>query len=44
MVAGLRTVVAMKRLSGRPRNRNDLAELEAEHGELPIDPVPGLDD
>lgn len=42
-IAGLRTVVAMKRLAGRPRDRNDLAELEAEHGELPIDPVPGLD-
>jgi hypothetical protein len=43
-VAGLRTVVAMKRLANRPRDRNDLAELEAEHGELPIDPIPGLDD
>lgn len=43
-VASLRSVVAFKRLSDRPRDRNDLAELEAIHGELPIDPVPGLDD
>lgn len=42
-VAGLRTIVAMKRLANRPRDRNDLAELEREHGELPIDPIPGLD-
>lgn len=44
LISGLRTVVAMKRLAGRPRDLNDLAELEAEHGELPVDPVPGLDD
>jgi hypothetical protein len=33
-----------KRLAGRPRDRNDLEELEAFHGELPIEPIPGLDD
>ena len=32
-----------KRLAGRPRDRNDLEELEAFHGELPIDPIPGID-
>lgn len=42
-VASLRSVVGFKRLSGRPRDRNDLEELEAFHGELPIDPIPGLD-
>jgi hypothetical protein len=42
-VAGLRTIVGFKRLAGRPRDRNDLEELEALHGELPIDPIPGLD-
>jgi hypothetical protein len=43
-VAGLRSIVAFKRLSGRPRDLLDLAELEALHGELPIDPLPGLDE
>lgn len=43
-VAGLSSVVAFKRLAGRPRDRNDLAELEEIHGELPIEPLPGLDD
>jgi hypothetical protein len=42
-VAGLSTIVGFKRLAGRPRDRNDLAELEAYHGELPIEPIPGLD-
>lgn len=28
---------------GRPQDRVDLIELEAIHGELPIDPIPGLD-
>jgi hypothetical protein len=42
-VAGLRSIVGFKRLAGRPRDRNDLEELEALHGELPIDPIPGLD-
>lgn len=42
-VAALRSIVGFKRLADRPRDRNDLAELEAFHGELPIDPIPGLD-
>jgi len=42
-VAGLRSIVGFKRLAGRPRDRNDLEELEAFHGELPIEPIPGLD-
>ncbi len=43
LVAGLESVVAFKRLAGRPRDRLDLEELEARHGPLPIVPVPGLD-
>jgi hypothetical protein len=42
-VAALRSIVGFKRLAGRPRDRNDLEELEAFHGPLPIDPIPGLD-
>ena len=42
-IAGLRSIVGFKRLADRPRDRNDLEELEALHGELPIDPIPGLD-
>jgi hypothetical protein len=43
LVAGLASVVAFKRLAGRPRDRLDLEELEARHGPLPMLPVPGLD-
>lgn len=43
-IAGLESVVAFKRLAGRPRDRNDLLELEERHGPLPIVPIPGLDD
>jgi len=43
-IAGLESVVAFKRLAGRPRDRNDLLELEQRHGPLPIVSVPGLDD
>lgn len=43
-VAGLASVVAFKRLAGRPRDQADLDELREIHGELPIDPVPGLDE
>jgi hypothetical protein len=42
-VANLRSIVGFKRLAGRPRDRNDLAELEAFHGSLPIDPIPSVD-
>lgn len=44
LVAGLRSIVGFKRLAGRPQDRRDLEELEALHGELPIEPIPGLDD
>jgi hypothetical protein len=44
LVAGLQSLVAFKRLAGRPRDRNDLLELEARHGPLPIVQLPGLDD
>lgn len=44
LVADLSSIVAFKRLSDRPRDRNDLIGLEEIHGELPIDPVPGLDE
>ncbi len=43
-VAGLRSIVGFKRLAGRPRDRNDLLGLEEVHGELPDDPLPGLED
>jgi hypothetical protein len=43
-IAGLESLVAFKRLAGRPRDRNDLLELEERNGPLPIVPVPGLDD
>jgi hypothetical protein len=42
-IAGLASIVGFKRLAARPRDRNDLEELEAFHGELPIEPIPGLD-
>ena len=42
-VAGLRSIVGFKRLADRPRDRNDLIGLAEIHGELPIDPLPGLD-
>lgn len=41
--AGLASVVAFKRLAGRPRDRRDIEELEEIHGPLPILPVPGVD-
>jgi len=43
-VASLASLVAFKRLAGRPRDQLDLAELERIHGPLPILPIPGLDD
>lgn len=42
-VAGLESIVAFKRLAGRPQDRNDLLVLETRHGPLPIVPLPGLD-
>lgn len=42
-VAGLRSIVGFKRLADRPRDRNDLIGLAEIHGELPVDPLPGLD-
>lgn len=42
-VAGLASLVAFKRLADRPRDRADLAELAEIHGELPIEPLPGVD-
>lgn len=41
--AGLRSIVGFKRLAGRAQDQRDLEELEAFHGELPEDEIPGLD-
>jgi hypothetical protein len=43
LVAGLSSIVGFKRLADRPRDRNDLIGLAEIHGELPLDPIPGLD-
>jgi hypothetical protein len=43
LVAGLSSIVGFKRLADRPRDRNDLIGLAEIHGELPIEPLPGLD-
>lgn len=42
-MAALPSVIGFKRLAGRPIDRNDLHELEAIHGPLPVEPIPGLD-
>jgi hypothetical protein len=42
-VADLPSIVGFKRLAGRPQDRLDLTKLEAIYGELPIEPIPGLD-
>jgi hypothetical protein len=42
-VAALSSVVGFKRLAGRPQDRQDLADLQAIYGELPIEPIPGVD-
>lgn len=42
--AGLESIVAFKRLAGRPQDRRDLEALEPIHGPLPIQPIPGLDE
>ena len=43
-IASLSSIVGFKRLAGRGQDRLDLDELEAVHGELPIEPIPGVDD
>jgi hypothetical protein len=43
-IAGLSSLVGFKRLAGRPQDRLDLTKLEAIYGELPIEPIPGLDE
>jgi hypothetical protein len=43
LVAGLSSIVGFKRLAGRPQDRNDLERLTEIHGELPVEPIPGLD-
>jgi hypothetical protein len=42
-IAGLASIVGFKRLADRPRDRNDLLGLAEIHGDLPIEPIPGLD-
>ena len=42
-VAALPSVVGFKRLARRPQDQVDLEELEAIHGDLPVEPIPGLD-
>jgi hypothetical protein len=42
--ASLRSIVGFKRLAGRGQDQVDLENLKRVHGELPIDPIPGLDD
>jgi hypothetical protein len=42
-VAALPSIVGFKRLASRPQDKVDLAELEEIHGELPVEPIPGLD-
>lgn len=44
LIANLQSIVGFKRLAGRPRDRNDLEALEEIHGELPVEPIPGLDE
>jgi len=43
-VAALVSLVGFKRLAGRPQDRADLVALERVNGDLPIEPIPGLDD
>jgi hypothetical protein len=43
-VASLRSLVGFKRLANRPGDQVDLEKLEGVNGDLPIDPIPGLDD
>jgi hypothetical protein len=41
--ASLRSLVGFKRLADRSQDRADLEALERVYGELPVDPIPGLD-
>ena len=43
LVASLSSIVGFKRLANRPRDRIDLIGLAEIHGELPTEPIPGLD-
>jgi hypothetical protein len=36
--------VGFKRLANRPGDQVDLEKLKRVNGELPIEPIPGLDD
>lgn len=42
-IAALPSIVGFKRLAGRPQDALDLDELRAIYGELPVEPIPGLD-
>lgn len=42
-VAALSSIVGFKRLANRSQDRLDLEALERVNGELPIEPIPGLD-
>ncbi len=42
--ASLRSLVGFKRLADRDQDRLDLKALKQLHGELPIDPIPSLDE
>ena len=44
LIAGLKSIVSFKRLADRPRDRLDLEELRARHGELPLERLPGVDE
>jgi hypothetical protein len=43
-VASLSSLVGFKRLANRSQDRVDLEKLERVNGELPIDPIPSLDE
>ncbi len=42
-ISALRSLVGFKRLAGRLQDQLDLSKLEAIHGPLPTDQIPGLD-
>lgn len=43
-VADLTSLVGFKRLAGRLADQLDLTKLEAMYGDLPIEPIPGVDE